>query len=151
MSFVVLVALIAVILIGCSVVCDVDPNDALSLMNEQIRLQHDQVRLLQAQVDMQQQQLKTMSNLLISSERESFMTPVLIAISSAAGSWLVLFVLRRLCKRYCARQNPEMPQTMQLLDFRDTSERARSIERLRSALELKSPASEYLSGESSPA
>lgn len=134
------IILVVILLVGIklstkTVVCDVDPSDAISIMLEQLRVQQEQIKALTKQTELQQRQLNLLTELKQIVGSEPYLIPVLAAISSAVGGYVAIRIVKMIMIRIKARQNPELPQTTDL----------RCVEL---ALRPKSP-TEYYSGESS--
>lgn len=132
------------------IACDVDPSDTATILMEQLRLQSQQLEIQKDQLEIHKQQISVLTDILNTSSHEPLLIPILATILAAIGSYLAVKLCKYIMNRCLAHPNPEMPQAIQLMDFAETdAQRAASIERLRSALYMKSPASQYHSGESS--
>lgn len=168
----VIVILIVTVYYNQSVVCDVDPSDTNSILLGQLASHQRQLLVQQEQLAIQREQHHLMSQqleLLKSTTKSSGLTILESTLSSVVSSavlGLVFYAVQILINRR-KTTNPEMPQTTRLMDFavsstsyqaetaakqfaREAALRAQDIERLRSALHMKSPASVYFSGETTP-
>lgn len=135
------------------VVCEVDPSDANSILLEQLRLQVKQLDATRdvntRQLEIQRQQLDLLTKIL---EQQSSKTPtmeIVVSVSCTILGCVALYFVRKLITYLRIRYNlrPEMPQTMELMDFAHPQLYQVDAEHLRSVQGMKSP-TDYLSCES---
>lgn len=129
---------LSAILSNHKAVCDVDRNDASSILMEQLKVQQDQLstnrEILTSelqQLRVHQEQLKLLNILSENQHGESAIITIFTSISCTALGFIVLLLLQRVMKNLCIRYNisPEMPQTPhELIDFTQTAQRFRSVE-----------------------
>lgn len=149
----IVIGLLYAILSDYVVVCDVDPSDINSILLEQLKIQKEQLALdniIQSkqtmQLENQRQQINLLKQLLTKTDRPTPIMEILVSVSCTALGFVVLLFLRRLIKYMYLRYNirPEMPQTMELMDFAHPNV---EVGDLRSLQRMKSP-TDYLSCES---
>lgn len=132
------------------VVCEVDPSDMNSILIEQLRLQAQQLQTTRdvnvEQLTIQRQQLDLLAKILAQQKSKTPTIEIVVSVSCTILGCVALYFVRKLIQYLRIRYglSPEMPQTMELMDFAHPH----NVEagHLRSVQGMKSP-TEYLSCE----